>query len=101
MCGHYFDRIVVVGPSASEYSRLLSSKVDQQIIERLLSHIQLLLYIRKIGAEDLLVFRQKRPPCEFHFEDHMREVGLDPESMLADELVNQLTSKAGNCSYSS
>jgi hypothetical protein len=91
---HYFDRIVVVGPSAHEYSRLLSPDVEPQVIERLLNHIRLLLYIREIGAEDLLIFRQKRPPCEMHFEDHLKEVGLDPELMLADDLVAQLASKS-------
>lgn len=91
---HYFDRIIVVGPSAHEYSTLLGPNVEPHVIEWLLSHIRLLLYIREIGAEDLLVFRQKRPPCEIHFEDHMKEVGLDPASMLADELVGDLASKA-------
>lgn len=91
---HYFDRVVVVGPSAHRFSRLLDQDVRPEVVERLITYVRLLLYIRKIGAESLFVFRQKRPPCEVHFEDHMREVGLDPELMLANHLVEQLANRA-------
>lgn len=91
---HYFDRVVVVGPSALQFSRLLDQDVRPEVVERLITYVRLLLYIRQIGAESLFVFRQKRPPCEVHFEDHMREVGLDPEMMLADHLIEQLGHRA-------
>jgi hypothetical protein len=85
---HYFDGIVVVGPSANTYSDLLGRDARPEIIERLLTYVRLLLYIREIGAEDLLIFREKLPPCEVHFEEHMKRAGLDPELMLAAKLVD-------------
>lgn len=91
---HYFDRVVVVGPSAHQFSELLDQDVRPEVVERLITYVRLLLYIRQIGAESLFVFREKRPPCELHFEDHMREVGLDPALMLASDLVEQLANKA-------
>ena len=91
---HYFDRIVVVGPSAHGFSRLLEPDPSPNAIEKLLTYVELLLYIRKIGAEKLLLFRQKRPPCEHHFDDHMREVGLDPISMLSNQRIAQFTNRA-------
>ena len=91
---HYFDRVVVVGASAHRFSDLLDRDLHPDVVERLVTYVRLLLYIRQIGAEPLFVFREKRPPCEIHFEDHMREVGLDPGLMLADDLVEQLASKA-------
>jgi hypothetical protein len=91
---HYFDRIVVVGPSAHKYSSLLKPDAEPQVIERLLTYVRLLLYVREIGAEDLLIFRQKRPPCEVHLEEHLKEVGLDSTLMLGDELIEKLASRA-------
>jgi len=73
---HYFDRIVVVGPSAHAFSSSWNPETEPHTIERLLTYIRLLLYVREIGAEDLLIFREKRPPCEAHLEDHLNEVGL-------------------------
>lgn len=91
---HYFDRIVIVGPSAHAFSSSWNQDTEPQKIERLLTYIRLLLYIRDIGAEDLLVFRQKRPACEVHLEDHLKEVGMEPTLMLADKLIEPIASKA-------
>lgn len=92
---HYFDRVVVVGPAAHLYATHLDVIDDTAtIVERLLTDIRLLLYIREIGAEDLFLFRQKRPPCEEHLEKHLEEVGLDLHSMLPDRLIESVMWKA-------
>ena len=72
---HYFDRIVIVGPSAHEISRAFEEKT--RALDHLPTYVRLLLYLREIGAEKLLVFRQKRPPCQIHLKDHLREVGIE------------------------
>lgn len=94
---HYFDRIVVVGPSAHDFSTLwgLDEKDDgDQIFSRQLNYIRLLLYIREIGAEDLVIFRQKRPACTVHLEQHMKEAGLDAALANSEKLIEGLASKA-------
>lgn len=91
---HYFDRIVIVGPSANAFSEWLNKDTDPYIIKRLLNYVRLLLYIREIGAEELLVFRQKRPACEVHLEDHLKEVGIDPALVHAEKIIKELASKA-------
>jgi hypothetical protein len=57
---HYFDRIIVVGPSAHFYHSLWESGVpEERIIESLAGHIRVLLHVRNIGAEDIVDFIEK------------------------------------------
>jgi hypothetical protein len=57
---HYFDRIIVAGPSAHFYHSLWESGVpDERIIESLAGHIRVLLHVRNIGAEDIVDFIEK------------------------------------------
>jgi hypothetical protein len=67
---YYFDRIVVVGPPAS--SILRDSKRDpRSTLDTVLGYIEVLLYLRNIGAEPLLVFVDKPDAfCEEHFAEH-------------------------------
>lgn len=57
---------------------------------RLATYLRLLLYIREIGADDALIFRQKSPACEVHLEEHLKEVGLG--GVLA--LISSLSAEA-------
>jgi len=75
----YFDRIVVDDAVTRDVADHWDSKSVQS---RLLSHIQVVLYLRSIGAEDLVEFREKRL-CSVHFEKHLREAGL--EGLLTEE----------------
>ena len=75
----YFDRIVV----DDALTRYVADHWDGKSVQReLLSHIQVVLYLRSIGAEDLIEFREKRL-CSVHFERHLREAGL--EGLLTEE----------------
>lgn len=94
---HYFDRIVIVGPSAHDFSTLwgFDEKDDaSEIFKRQLNYVRLLLYIREIGAEGLVVFRQKRPACSIHLEQHLKEVGLDTALAHSEKLIEGLAAKA-------
>ncbi|HXV06232.1 MAG TPA: hypothetical protein VFP23_10055 [Solirubrobacterales bacterium] len=86
---HYFDRIVVVGPSAHRVAGDLENGASEAGLGRLTSDIRLLLYLREIGAEPLVVFRQKPPPCEVHLDLHAREVGLDQALVCLDALAER------------
>lgn len=89
---HYFDRIVVSGLTPTRFCRMLSSSYDSQFRKVVLeSQLRLLLYLREIGAEEHLIFRQKRPACKQHFDDHLRESGLEHLIDAANPLIEELT----------
>ncbi|WP_204072791.1 hypothetical protein [Planotetraspora phitsanulokensis] len=89
---HYFDKIVVTGLTPTRFCQMLDSSYDSQFRKLVLaSQLRLLLYLRDIGAEANLIFRQKTPACRQHFEEHLRESGLshlvDAAAPLVDELA--------------
>jgi len=55
---HYFDRLIVSGPSACRYSSLLEYRTEQAL-RGIASHIEALVYVREIGAEDIIKFQPK------------------------------------------
>jgi hypothetical protein len=71
---HYFDQVAVVGPSAIEFAD--SRLGNDAIADRILEHVDTLLYLRRIGAEELLLFTEKAPACSVHYVDHAREAGV-------------------------
>jgi hypothetical protein len=89
---HYFDRIVVVGPSANDISSAFHNETD--LPHHLHTYIRLLLYLRDIGAEDLLLFRQKRPPCQLHLKQHLKEAGIEGAEEQAESLMPRLAQEA-------
>jgi hypothetical protein len=97
---HYFDRIVVVGPSARYIDSQLTGRGNKQGIKRLLeTYIRLLFYLRNIGAEEFLFFTE-RPSrwCEDCGRLLFLEIGVEsPEAyqlyveQLAERLVREGT----------
>ena len=86
---HYFDHIVV----ADAMSHEISTHWDAPLAARktwLLSHIEVLLHLRRIGAEHLVIFREKPPPCELHWEKHATEVGLERILSGRDRLLDKM-----------
>jgi hypothetical protein len=91
---HYFDTIIVDDPNlpdpASDPSEFL-----YQIEQR----VNLLLYLRKIGAHDSIIFRKKLSGfCDYHFRDFAKSNGLGLD-LLFDEsvesnVVQELLSRA-------
>jgi hypothetical protein len=89
---HYFDRIVIVGPSASWIDSMWDSDEDLLTVLPILdSYIQLLLYLRNIGAENLLIFTEKPDRwCEVHGEPLFRQIGVESSEAL-EAYLNQLS----------
>jgi hypothetical protein len=69
---HYFDTIVVVG-LAPQYAQYLLKDFSDHSLERFLAFVETFFYIRKIGAEDILVYRQKPPACVCHLQRRAEE----------------------------
>ncbi len=86
---HYFDQIVVEDAVAHEVSAHWDSPPRQRN-EWLLGHIELLLYLKRIGAESLLEFREKPIPCEVHWQRHAKEAGLGGIIDSAKDLCSAL-----------
>jgi hypothetical protein len=87
---HYFDQVVVVGPGAYRVAQTLESSDVAWRTDKIMSDVRLLLYLREIGAEPLVIFRQKPPPCEIHLVQHAQEVGLEHLIDGAKRLARQL-----------
>ena len=76
---HYFDRNIVVGPSAHFYNGLWESGTpEERIIELLAGHIRVLLHVRNIGAEDIITFGEKPNAwCAECFTPLVRALGVN------------------------
>jgi len=88
---HYFDQIAVTVASPLRYSKPEAVGASLNVLE---GHLQMLLYLREIGAEDLLVFVQKPPECEVHALQHLREAGLDIDDAEEERLARDLLLQA-------
>jgi hypothetical protein len=88
---HYFDRIVIEDPIAHE---LALHKHDARIPRWLLSHFEVLLYLRQIGAETLLTFRLKPPPCQVHLTQHVEEASLSRLFTVEDRMARSMAKEA-------
>jgi hypothetical protein len=90
---HYFDQIIVQDGIVHEviYHWEDTPEITQR---RLLSHIKVLLYLRSIGAENLVDFRIKQPACTEHWQLHAEEAGLSALVNQIDDLADYLLSGA-------
>lgn len=91
---HYFDRIVITGPSP-RYIVDLWVNSDQEYAQMVTeSHLLLLLYLRNIGAESLLIFAEKtRRWCEDCGKLVLSEIGFhspDAYDAYLQELTDRL-----------
>jgi hypothetical protein len=90
---HYFDRIIVDDVVSHQ---LLNhwDYTSTHSTRSLLSHIEVLLYLRKIGAESLLEFREKPEACIVHMKRHAAEAGLRNILSDAEDLVPRIAEEA-------
>jgi hypothetical protein len=103
----YFDRVVVVGASAHEVIKQHTGLAREDLDERILSHIQLLLYLRQIGAEPLFSFRQKPPACEIHLKEsadkarvrNLLEIGEEESAYLEMDATISLRPHGNHIHY--
>ncbi|MEV6527715.1 hypothetical protein AB0M43_37920 [Longispora sp. NPDC051575] len=87
---HYFDAVVVEGLSGMQASDMLSWPDDSEELAAsfLSAHMNILFDVRAIGAEDMLIFRQKKVPCVYHWSDHLEEAGLDSLIQAAPDIIS-------------
>jgi hypothetical protein len=85
---HYFDRIVVVCVSAHELKH--ADFADEKVRERLEHNVRLLLYLREIGAEEMLLFREKPPACRIHAYEQLSDVGMPTDETVVNPLAEAL-----------
>ncbi|MGW5416840.1 hypothetical protein [Actinomadura geliboluensis] len=83
---HYFDRIFVAGPSAEFYSRMLENPPGQ-VLAGIFTHLEALLYIRKIGAEEVIKFQPKIPVPSRQYAEHAKLWGINPPLECANEVT--------------
>ena len=72
---HYFDKIIVDDAISHEISHHWDSPLSDRI-KWILPDIEAVLYLREIGAENLVEFREKNLPCQLHLERHATEAGM-------------------------
>lgn len=91
---HYFDTIIVDDPNipdpVSNYGEFLE-EIEQRV--------NLLLYLRKIGAGDSVAFRKKLSGfCDYHFRDFAKSNGLGLDLLFDEDVENsvvqELTARA-------
>lgn len=75
---HYFDKIVACGLTPMRFIQMLESATAPETRKVVLeSQLRLLLYLRSIGVDEHLIFRQKPPACQVHLEEHLQQTGLE------------------------
>jgi hypothetical protein len=85
---HYFESIIV----RDTFTPLLlqdPAERPEDLIEMLLIHLPPLLYLREIGAEDLVEFVPKTP-CVEHWKEHAEEQGLAEVLRLEDSMSEEI-----------
>jgi hypothetical protein len=90
---YYFDQVAVVGPSKRVVQKLISIDSIEMAKQNLASLMEILIYIRTIGAEDFVHFTEKAPACEIHYQQHLSEANLghivtDSETVIRDFVEN-------------
>jgi hypothetical protein len=93
---HYFDSIVVEGLGPYRFVRSSPREADSHWLrEMLLLHVDLLLHLRRIGAEPYLIFQEKPHAfCDNHYRKHAEELGLPAtlDDNLAQAIIDHLAS---------
>ncbi|HJQ33348.1 MAG TPA: hypothetical protein VJ866_14270 [Pyrinomonadaceae bacterium] len=89
---HYFDRIVV--DDSVSHNLIAHWDITVANPKSLLSDIEVLLYLREVGAEDLLEFRQKPNILGRGWRDRAIKAGLKSAVDCADKLIDRLAKES-------
>jgi hypothetical protein len=77
---HYFDQVVVEGLAPLSLAREIGdtgAEPPPNAMMKIREQARLLLYLREIGAEQLVIFAPKPHAfCQQHWEQHARDLGL-------------------------
>jgi hypothetical protein len=91
---HYFDNIVLVGPSAANIRQAIEDDNEDWALLKTRADAQLLFYLRDVGAEEMVLFREKPPACLEHMAEHARSVGIGNVDDLIETEARRLASGA-------
>jgi hypothetical protein len=72
---HYFDIIIVEGLTPIRAHSLFANGYDDNSLERFLAFVENYFYVRNIGAEDMLIYRQKPHACAVHLRQPAEQYG--------------------------
>ena len=90
---HYFDNVLVTG--LSPWSAIDTLKIDgpEAARDKILRHIDVLLYIRNIGAADVIRFSERPNYCLEHLQQHAHEAGILSDVEDVTERLGRLLEK--------
>lgn len=86
---HYFDQIVIRDNLTHDVAHHWGDYSDGQLTERLLTRIDVLLYLREIGADDLVHFREKGINTS-DWRSELRRAGLSALAKAGREVLKSL-----------
>lgn len=90
---HYFDLIAVEGLAPARAHSMLTSRSSESI-EAFLGYVENFFYIRSIGAEDLLIYRQKPHACADHLGEYAERYGATSILEQREEWVTSFSADA-------
>ncbi|MEW2440536.1 hypothetical protein [Micromonospora marina] len=94
---HYFDFIMLEGPSASTYEWMVADALNDNnfsyLIDSLTRDVPFLQQARKIGLDKHLVFADKLCACRPHLIENAEEIGSQP--LIDEDALNRLARQIG------
>lgn len=97
---HYFDQIAVVGLDAHQFLDLVrrtGNPTADEMAEFVAAKAQPIFHIREIGADSLVTWVTKPPPCNVHWKEYKNlpeyQLSKDVERIIASKLLAEGTVK--------
>jgi hypothetical protein len=86
---HYFDRLVIAGPSAEKYADVLQHPLPRYLTQ-LANHVDGLLYLREIGADEIVEFQPKVPISPKNYKQLAKKFDVNSAIEGAAEFIEIL-----------
>jgi hypothetical protein len=86
---HYFPTIVARDAIAEDLI-VHSSCPDEEVRKLLLPNFETALIVRELGAQGLVDFLPRTPPCFKHWQQHAKEAGIEDIALREAELIDSL-----------
>ena len=95
---HYFDKLVLAGPSALTYAHLLQDPRRPETLNRIANHVRGLLYLREIGADEIVEFQPKVPISIKNYKRLAKKFDLNSPIEGAAEFI-EILARDGSVSH--
>ena len=86
---HYFDTVVVSGATSRGILGFAQRDVDG-FRNYLLRHMQPLMYLRQLGAEEMVIFREKPHWCLDHLPEAAERLGVSKFAELRRDFIDAI-----------